>query len=136
MRYLLGITIATLGIFVAQAAQACSCAPPPGPKKALEGSSAVFLGKVLDIDKAGRRGVKVTFEIQTVYKGVKGKKVTVGTANNSAACGYGFTKGEVYLVYCYGKPESLSTGICSRTRPASEAKEDLTVLGEGIAAID
>ncbi|MCG8584203.1 MAG: hypothetical protein MI757_05775 [Pirellulales bacterium] len=136
MRIFLVAAMTALTLSVSSPAWACRCAPPPEPKKALEGSSAVFLGKVLDIDKAGRRGVKVTFEVTTVYKGVKGKKVAVSTSSSSAACGYGFTKGEVYLVYCYGKPESLRTNICTRTRRASQAKEDLEALGEGIAAID
>lgn len=135
MRYVLAALIAAATFAVSQSADACSCAPPPGPKKALESSTAVFLGKVTNIEEAGRFGLKVTFETMTNYKGAKAKKVTVRTATNSAACGYGFTKGEVYLVYCYGKAESLSTGICSRTRRASEAKEDLAVLGEGIAAV-
>jgi hypothetical protein len=135
MRYVLSLTIAALVFGVSQTATACSCAPPPGPKKALATASAVFLGKVVEIKRGGGMfgPVQVTFEVKTNYKAVKGKKVTVRTASSGSLCGYGFKKGGSYLVYCYGKPEALSTNICTRTRAAAAAKEDLAALGDGLA---
>ena len=136
MRSILSLTVAALLLGVSQAAHACSCAPPPPPKKALASASAVFLGKVVKIERGAGGGfapVKVTFEVKTNYKAVKGKKVTVSTAANGAACGYGFVKDKSYLVYCYGKADALSTNICTRTRRAEDAKADLAALGDGVA---
>jgi hypothetical protein len=135
MRLVLSLAVAALMFGVSQAAQACSCAPPPPPKKALETAAAVFVGKVTEVDRSGGFRLNVTFEVATSYKGVKAKKVTVGTASNSAACGYGFAEGESYIVYCYSpdKGKTLSTNICTRTRRASEAKADVEALGKGEA---
>jgi hypothetical protein len=45
-------------------------------------------------------------------------------------CGYGFQRGETYLVYADSDEDSnvLSTSSCSRTRRVSDAGEDLTYL--------
>lgn len=112
-------------------AYACSCAPPPPPKKALEGSDAVFSGKVTKIEIDEKKFRKeVTIEVQTVWKGAKKKTLVVRTASNGAACGYDFKKGKSYLVYCFGK-KSLSTSICTRTKPLDKAEKDIEELGEG-----
>jgi hypothetical protein len=133
MRYLITLTVAAAVFCAASVATACKCAPPPAPKKALAASSAVFLGKVTSIDRKGDARVKVTFEVQTNFKNTKVKKVTVSTGRGGGDCGYRFKEGEAYLVYCYGKPKALSTGICSRTRRAADAKEDLAALSDGVA---
>ena len=113
---------------------ACSCVPPPPPKEALKSSTAVFSGKCVDI-KIDEKGFTkhVTFEVDRVWKGDVGKKVTITTAVHGATCGYGFTtKGDAtYLVYCYGKPDALATNICTRTTTLAGAKGDLKELGEG-----
>ncbi|MFQ5731150.1 MAG: hypothetical protein ACE5KM_04245 [Planctomycetaceae bacterium] len=114
----------------------CSCIAPPPPKTALAKSAAVFLAKVVDIER-GKRQYEVTFEISRTWKGTRGKNVTVHTALSGAACGYGFKKGKSYLVYCYqakkdGKPIGpMRTNICTRTKPLERAKADLKELGEG-----
>jgi hypothetical protein len=139
MRYLLSFGLLALVVFSANSAVACSCAPPPPPKKALEVAEAVFLGKVIKIEKPGKdRGfgpITVTFEVSTNYKGVKTKQVKVRTASSGSACGYGFAKDISYLVYCYSgdKGKTLSTGLCSRTRPKKNAKADIEAIGPGSA---
>jgi hypothetical protein len=116
-----------------QPVMACRCAPPPPPKKALESATAVFLGTVTNIDRASGGSLQVTFKVATNFKGVKTEHVVVRTSASSASCGYGFTEGEVYLVYCTGEADKLSTNLCSRTREASRAAEDLKELGAGEA---
>ena len=136
MRYIFGLLIATMAVFSAQTTCACSCKGTPPPKKALEQAAAVFMGTVKSIKAVrGRPGLTVTFEVEKSYKGVKTKKLEVQTPVDQGACGYGFTKGEVYVVYCYrsDKDKPLNTGLCTRTRPASMAKSDLDVLGAGKA---
>lgn len=44
-------------------------------------------------------------------------------------CGFGFERGEKYIVYAYKKPDGrLGTGSCSRTRTFASADEDLKFL--------
>ena len=138
MRLAIGCAIAAVVMCVAQTTLACSCAPPPEPKKALADAAAVFVGKVTEVKRTGDQfsgKLFATFEVATTYKGVKTKTVEVGTAGNSAMCGYGFAKGESYIVYCYSSDEgkTLRTNICTRTRKASAAKGDIDALGEGEA---
>lgn len=129
------ITTALLGLIVSTAAaDACDCAPPPPPKKALEQAAAVFTGKVvgIDADEKGSFNV-VTFYVENAWKGVDRKTITISTAKNGAACGYGFKKDGTYLVYCHpAKPGGgLWTGLCSRTRPLADAAADFEEIGKG-----
>jgi hypothetical protein len=55
--------------------------------------------------------------------------VVLATGAAGGDCGYAFRRGDTYLVYAVGAPDDLRTSICTRTRPASEAAEDLAALG-------
>ncbi len=130
------ILLSAIGLLLStHTATACSCKTLPPPDKAMAQAHAVFLGKVtaIEVPPLGSGGpIKVMFSVETSYKGVKTKKVEVQTAIDSGACGYRFTKGEVYLVYCSsGDKKTLRTGSCHRTRPASSAAADLKALGDG-----
>ena len=118
---------------VAGLANACSCLPPGTPLEELNKSDAVFSGKAASIAQDGY-GYIVTFEAERAWKGVDAPVVKVRTAQDSAACGYAFTTGEKYLVYAYkGDDGSLSTGLCSRTAPLSDAASDVAAIGSGTA---
>jgi hypothetical protein len=144
------------------AARACSCLPPGPPREQAAKAQAVFAGEVVEViapasesvkseavkksgedcaretpvwqsADAGDGQLRVRFKVTRVWKNVAGGEVFVTTPASSAACGYGFRKGETYVVYAYGGEEgrALSTGLCSRTRPLSSADEDLRDLGAG-----
>lgn len=123
-----------------EAVEACRCRPPPPPKESLKQAGAVFAGKVVDIKyDDGKSRMTVTIEVAATWKGDVGKTVEVQTATSSAACGYNFQKGNSYLVYCLkspdkkdGKQPPLRTNICTRTRPMSQANDDLKDLGKGV----
>ena len=143
MRYMLSLGLTALVLISAQSAVACDCAPPPPPKEALKKAQAVFLGKVIKVEKVeksrGFRVVKATFEASTNYKGVKTKQVEVWTSASGASCGYGFVKGSSHLVYCYHEGEdkkTLWTDICTRTRPKKDAAADIAAIGPGNAVKD
>lgn len=116
---------------------ACSCIQPAPPQESLEQSTAVFAGKVVDIDVPSgivirsTDPVKVTFEVSKIWKGPDYKTLVLTTARGGASCGYPFKQNEEYIVYTYGEEDKLSTGICSRTRLLASAQEDLQELGEG-----
>lgn len=80
--------------------------------------------------------VLVTFRVSRVFKGELGEEVTVKTAGNSAACGYGFEEGASYVVYARAQDEGLSTGLCSGTKRADDAEADFAVLGAGVVPVD
>lgn len=83
---------------------ACSCVMPAEPLEALEKSTAVFVGKVVDMKEPSQGNiissadpVKVTFEVDSSWKGVEGNQVTLTTALSSASCGFEFVEGKVTL---------------------------------------
>jgi hypothetical protein len=115
---------------------ACSCAPPPEPKKALEVSTAVCLAEVVKVEEAGQERT-VTLKVERWWKGGDAAELVVSTAKSGAACGYGFEKGKKYLVYARAaeKDKPLHVSLCSRTRTEKEAEKsgDFKELGEGKA---
>ena len=133
-------------------ASACSCAALPGTpreraREALSGSTVVFSGEVVELEKpppdtamvegtmltvmgGGGRKATVTLRASEVWKGPRQQTVTITTdADSSMGCGYPFEEGREYLVYATG--EDPSVGLCSETKPLSEADADLGALGDG-----
>ena len=71
---------------------ACSCAKPLSPKESLEKSTAVFAGKVVDIDipqiaTSSLDPVKITFKVSKIWKGPDYKTLVLTTARSGASCG-------------------------------------------------
>jgi|GEM_PF-5628607 len=127
--FALGLTLAALP----SAAHACSCAPPPAPKAALEAADVVFVGTVLAADKVrdpngGLQVVNYTFEVSHSYKDAK-EQVSVLSNESSAACGRTFTRGETYLVYASASDEGLRDSACSRSRLVANADDDFAAIG-------
>jgi hypothetical protein len=118
---------------------ACSCAGTLAPCQAYGEASAVFVGTVIDSRtitvKHGnydsqRRAVLLS--IDSPLRGVEGAEVEVRTGLGGGDCGFGFVQTQQYLVYAYEHEGTLSTGICTRTRPIAKAAEDLSYI-EGLA---
>ncbi|MCE9552016.1 MAG: hypothetical protein K8T91_01375 [Planctomycetes bacterium] len=134
MRAVIASALGLLAVgLAARTVSACSCIQPPPPQQAMEASSAVFTGKVVEIQQGQQQFApkRVTFEVDRSYKGLDGGRVEVTTAADGAMCGFGFQKGKSYLVYCYGDKESLNTNLCTRTKSMENAGDDLKELGEG-----
>ncbi|HKO60998.1 MAG TPA: carboxypeptidase regulatory-like domain-containing protein [Pyrinomonadaceae bacterium] len=120
-------------IFVfADESNACSCAGSPLPCESYWQASAVFLGTVTHSKNVNSKREEYDFysrvfhfTIDKGFRGVKGTEVEVSTGSGGGDCGYGFEIGRQYLVYAYKDDNNrLVTGICSRTRPASQAEPD------------
>jgi hypothetical protein len=128
--------LATLGS--PSAARACSCRPPPPPAEAREAAAAVFEGRVISIERGNPAGGPIRVELAVVrtFASELSERVTVRTAGNGAACGFGFEQDESYLVYADEHDGQLQVSLCSRTRPMSDATEDLKVLGLGATPVD
>jgi len=146
-----------LALAAAPPVHACSCMAPGPSGVELEKADAVFLGRVVAVETRERevREIRsffsqhhVTFELEKVWKGCEeGETVTVTTASDGAACGYGFAEGESYLVYAYavgrdaeggtdaGDAPQLTTNLCTRNAPRERAGEDLEALGEPLRVV-
>jgi len=113
------------------------CFPFPSPQDSLERSTAVFTGKVINIDIANEiiissaDPVLVTFNVSEIWKGPDHKTLVVTTARYEASCGYSFEQGGEYIVYAYGEEDKLSIHMCLRTELIANAREDLQALGKG-----
>lgn len=134
---LLLFAVGSLLVVNTTTASACTCVFPAPPKDSLEKSTAVFVGKVVDIDVPSKMifrssdPVKVTLEVSKIWKGPDYKTLVLTTARDGASCGYSFKQDEEYVVYAYGEEDKLSTDICRRTKLLASAQEDLQELGEG-----
>ncbi|HWP42272.1 MAG TPA: hypothetical protein VNO14_03480 [Blastocatellia bacterium] len=124
-------------LFIHSSGLACTCLPAKNATEEIGRSAAVFSGKVIEIrrDEGAKdlfATVEAVFEVERAWKGIEKKTVSVFTSSQSSACGYGFKRGESYLVYASeGREGRLITSICSRTRLLKDANDDLKELGEG-----
>ncbi len=140
MKVLFGTGLLTL-LFCAllpHRTSACDCAEPGPPCKAFANVPVVSAGRVVKIATISLKAPSgdpyedrlIFLEVEQSYRGSVGKAAEVVTG--SGDCGYDFRMGEHYLVYAYPHPQSgkLYTGICQRTRPISEAGDDLEYLSK------
>lgn len=122
-------------------AQACSCFSPGAPCQAYGSAPVVFLGTPIGVtqtkSEAGAEGRRYSFEqrlftfsVGEAFRGVEGgKDVQVLTGQGGGDCGYDFRIGDPYLVYAYRNQSGQAVAsICSRTRPAATASEDLEYI--------
>jgi len=107
---------------------ACSCMPhAPLSIKDFNETSTIFIGKVKNITAVkqsdGYDQNEITFELQTIFKGLPAQKeVKVYTASSSAACGLYVKKGQNWLLYAHFFKGVLSTSMCSRSRNLAFSK--------------
>jgi hypothetical protein len=134
------LLLALAGTLRSASAQACSCVTQTR-EQAFESAAAVFEGRVTEITRSkpdaenGSGRLLVSMLVVRAWKGVEVERVTVLTAGDGAACGYGFRQGESYLVYAYQGGAQPKVSLCSRTRPVAEAGEDLDALGMGVVPV-
>jgi protocatechuate 3,4-dioxygenase beta subunit len=136
MRSIIIMAVVTALLLLPAPAKACSCMDPGPPCQAYGAAAAVFSGQVIEITRFssgaqpsyGQRLVR--FAISEAFRGVSGGSAETITGAGGGDCGYPFKVGESYLVYAYRPPndDRLYAGICSRTRPMSEASEDLEYI--------
>src|SRR5688572_5968525 len=143
---LASLLLLAAGLF--QPTFACSCRESGPPCEAWGSADGVFLGRVVAITAVERpvadpvfrnythTSLRVRFEVEAGFRGVEGRTVELETdADFGGGCGYAFEMNRRYVVYAHkGSDNVLSTSICSRTRRAENAAEDLSFLsGVGTA---
>lgn len=108
-------------------ADACSCVVPDLPCEAAWRDDVVFSGRVVSLDSSapggGARGVE--FEVIQNFRGPHVRTIVVGSGGG---CSYSFRIGESYLVYASEVQGTLTTSMCTRTRPLRDAADDLAYL--------
>ncbi|KAA0227299.1 T9SS C-terminal target domain-containing protein [candidate division KSB1 bacterium] len=114
----------------AKESAACTCLPLRPPAQAFAEADAVFLGKIISFEElVPEHQRRAHIEVAKIWKGNKEQADTLFTAFSEASCGYDFVVGETYLIYAHQfDKEFLSTNLCTRTRPAVYASEDLKYL--------
>ena len=118
--------------------KACDCSYAGAPCKAFASTPTVFAGRVVKISTIRLKAPSgddyedrlVFFDVERSYRGWEAKTAEVVTGTGGGDCGYEFQEGVYYLVYAFPHPATgkLYTGTCQRTRPLSQASEDLAYL--------
>ena len=145
-----GRTFASVALFVATLAaqteisRGHQCEYDCRPRPACEVTwrpnvSAVFLGTVtqveeedvpilLDSEKVHTERLTATFRVEESFRGPTSH--TLSVVSGGDLCGYPFSKGKRYLVFADSHPGDprLHVDICSETKWASEADDDLAYL--------
>ncbi|HEX8847179.1 MAG TPA: hypothetical protein VF791_21220 [Pyrinomonadaceae bacterium] len=122
-------------------ARACSCFAGGPPCQSYVNTQAVFVGTPTEVTrttvklKSGDREYDYaqrlfTFRVEEAFRGVDAAEVRVATGQGGGDCGYNFQIGERYIVYANRMEgtDFYGTSICTRTRPLSEASEDLEYI--------
>ncbi len=141
LRSLCALGLVLTALAYGSPALACKCAPH-SVAQALSQAEAVFEGRVVSIEDVEAGGEpsqqkkRVTLSIVRVWKDLEDvETVTVTTNAESAACGFHFELDKSYLVYANRTDQVLNVHSCTRTRPMSEASEDLSLLGGGVTPV-
>ena len=119
-------------------AQACSCSVPANTAEALKKSTAVFRGRVskisipsLDWIGLTRTGAhRVTFEVIKQWKGPSSETAVVVTRLTSEGCGFPFEEQKEYLVFVVAEQKHVQTGICTGTKPITDAEQEIEELDQ------
>ena len=125
---------------------ACSCVGPTG-LDILSSNVAVFAGKVMTIEylepdtDSSEPPIRVTFEVNEVWKGPVRNTVSLSTIYNKYSCnGYFFKERRLYLVAAKTVTrddeksdivELEGISLCGGTSALSDAEENLEEFGEG-----
>lgn len=129
------VVILLLGLVNSGFACVCRGAEEP-PCVAYQRADAVFIGTVAKFTAVDHGQTRLTellvrFSVEEPFKGVAVGELEVATATGSD-CDLEFKIGEQYLVYAYqvSQPKRLTTGVCTRTKERSIAKEDIDEIHE------
>lgn len=110
---------------LAGAEESCGCPQTQG--RALDELSrhkSAFAGRVKDVREEGG-SLLVTFDVHRVWKGQRGKELSVKTAGT---CGYSFATGKDYLVYADGEKGALTTDRCAANAELAAAERSVRQL--------
>ena len=110
-------------------------------RRSIEWTEYIFSARVTSVEKRGESGEATvyTFRVIEKWKGIDETEITMSMTEGSPYS-IKFDLGKIYLVYANpiyslspleGIPGTYYTHSCMRTRPLSDAQEDLKYLGPG-----
>ena len=117
------------GWFVSTPAKGYACSCSGIPPSDLAEFTAVFTATVTGIDHHGGT-LRVTFQVDNVWKGPVQETLIANTSSLGAACGYEFEEGMDYIVYAHGDESDLWVSLCSPTEPLSQVSTLPEMLGQ------
>ena len=94
-----------------------------------KGKDVAELRKLRDAGELDWGSMAYKFSVEQAYLGVAGLEVEIFTGRGSSDCGFTFQTGQRYLIYADRYKNKLITSTCMRTKPFSEATEDIAYLG-------
>jgi hypothetical protein len=125
----LGVSIATL-FLGAPSALACDCVGPGSVSEAFWKTPVVFVGRVEavgPIRSATGKGARsrTRFRVTEALRGTKTQQMDI--FGYETDCDLQFSPGQDWLIYAFTRRDDrrLTTTSCTRSRPLSEAAEDL-----------
>lgn len=120
-----------------QSAFGCSCMVESEKKKidykkwAKGFDGAAFKGRVVSIDAdLAKKQLKVTFAVDSFWRGVESARVVVYTAIDGAMCGVSYEIGKEYVIIADRSERKLKTNLCSDLDYQSNLKGYLKALGK------
>jgi hypothetical protein len=112
-------------------AHACTCTGVVPSSASFRASAAVFVGKVVRIDKqtAVAFDGNTTFDVLHVFRGRLERQAVM--LPGGGTCSEPFEVGQTWLVYAFDSGGALTTNRCTRSRLRDEAAQDIAYL-EGV----
>lgn len=116
---------------------ACDCLVPSTTEDRLELATAVFSGRVVDVEVSTDPEWSKTYRFQLIrsFKGTRSASIVL--RHDGTDCAFDFEQGASYLVFAYGRGflrRKLSASICSGTLSLHEAAGEIEaidrILGE------
>ncbi len=148
LKSLISVAVFLLSVFVVDVA-ACSCVARSGCEYA-SSSDVVFVGRVIstsEIVRSVTRRVRplggewenrVSEErrqvsrvsVEDSFLGADGQKETLIETDLSSSCAFSLSEGVTYIIYAdrSDSTENLMTGMCSGSKPVSEARDEIQML--------
>ncbi len=125
-------------VFAADTAFACSCLMEPNKPevnyaawaKSFKGTA--FSGRVVKIETdEAKMESKVTFAVDTVWRGKATEEAVIYTPSNSAMCGVTYNEGQEYVVISDSTGDKVMVFSCPAMEYAANQSKYLAALGEG-----
>ena len=125
----LGVSIATL-FSAAPPAFACDCLGPGSVSEAFSKAPVVFVGRVESVSPIrswsgkGPRS-RTRFRVTEALRGTKAEQIDI--FGYETDCDLHFSPGQDWIIYTFARRDGsgFATNNCTRSRPLSEAAEDL-----------
>jgi len=117
---IVAVLVLLVGLYGADAAFACSCAPTP-PREALARADAAIVGRLLKVEPRGTARAAYRYRVLRVYRGgeaiERGSVATVLSGRDSAACALPTRIGRRYGLLLLGESGRWASGLCGVLSP-------------------